>query len=81
MSNENLELNKEHANVFEENIKLTCSPVAIKLLKSEDEVPEGIERIGEKIRHCEMVRKASYGDKFYSTIDEHLCQGGAELSV
>lgn len=77
MSNENLELNKEYANVFEENIKLTCSPVAIKLLKSEDEVPEGIERIGEKIRHCEMVRKASYGDTFYSTIDEHLCQGGA----
>ena len=24
-----------------------------------------------------MVRKASYGDTFYSTIDEHLCQGGA----
>ena len=49
----------------------------MKLIKSEEDLPEGYELIGEKIRHCEMVRKASLGDKFYSTIDEQMCLGGA----
>ena len=33
--------------------------------------------IDEKIRHCEMVRKASLGNKFYSTLEEQMCLGGA----
>lgn len=77
MSNEILDVNKEYADVIEENVKLTCSPVAVKLIKSEDEVPEGIDLIDEKIRHCEMIRRASYGEKFYSTLAEQKCQGGA----
>lgn len=77
MSDNYLEINKEYAKVFEDNVKLLSSPVAVKLVKSQDEIPEGIELVDEKVRHCEMVRKASLGNKFYSTIDEQTCLGGA----
>ena len=73
----NLETNKKYCEVIESKIKLDAKPVAMKLLTSEDDIPDGIELINEKIRHCEMVRKASLGSKFYSTIEEQLCLGGA----
>lgn len=72
-----LEKNQKYAEVIGSKVKLTCKPVAMKLLKSEDDIPEGLELIGEKVRHCEMVRKASLGEKFYSTAEEQMCLGGA----
>lgn len=72
-----LKTNKENAEVFENNVKLLSKPVAIKFFDNEDEIPEDIELIDEKLRHCEMVKKASFGDKFYSTLNEQTCQGGA----
>lgn len=77
VDNNILKENQEYAKVLDETVKLTSFPVAIKLIYSKDEVPDEINLIDEKIRHCEMVRKASYGDKFYSTLNEQLCQGGA----
>lgn len=74
MSSEILKANKDNAEVFKKHVKLTCSPVAIKFI---DEIPENIPLIDEDMRHCEMVRKASYGDKFYSTLEQQTCQGGA----
>ena len=69
--------NKKYCEVFESKLKLDSKPVAIKLIKTEADLPEGYDLIDEKIRHCEMVRKASLGFKFYSTINEQLCLGGA----
>lgn len=66
--------NKDNAEIFKKHVKLTSSPVAIKFI---DDIPEDIPLVEEKMRHCEMVRKASYGDKFYSTLEEQTCQGGA----
>lgn len=72
-----LKTNKENAEVFKNHIKLLSKPVAIKFFDNDDEIPEGIELIDGKLRHCEMVRKASLGDKFYATLNEQTCQGGA----
>ncbi|MBQ8017250.1 MAG: DUF169 domain-containing protein [Methanobrevibacter sp.] len=69
--------NQRYSEVIEEKINLDSKPVAIKLIDSEDEIPEDVKLIDEKIRHCEMVRKASLGEKFYSTLKEQLCLGGA----
>ena len=77
MTDNNLEKNKKYCEIIESKIKLDAKPVAIKLIKTEADLPENYNLIDEKIRHCEMVRKASLGDKFYSTIDEQLCLGGA----
>lgn len=72
-----LKTNQEYCKIFEENIKITSKPVAIKFFDNEDEIPKDIELIKETIRHCEMVRKASFGEKFYSTLEQQQCQGGA----
>lgn len=73
----NLEKNQKYCEVIESKIKLDAKPVAMKLIKTEDDLLEGYELIDEKIRHCEMVRKASLGAKFYSTLEEQMCLGGA----
>ncbi|MBR0271738.1 MAG: DUF169 domain-containing protein [Methanobrevibacter sp.] len=73
----NLEKNQKYCEVIASNVKLTCKPVAMKLIESEEDIPEGYELISEKVRHCEMVRKASLGEKFYSTVEEQMCLGGA----
>ena len=76
MSSE-LEKNQKYCEVIGSKVKLITKPVAMKLIKSEDEIPEGFNLIDEKVRHCEMVRKASLGEKFYSTAEEQMCLGGA----
>ena len=68
MSSE-LEKNQKYCDVIGSKVKLITKPVAMKLIKSEDEIPEGFNLIDEKVRHCEMVRKASLGEKFYSTAE------------
>ena len=77
MADSNLEKNKKYCEVIESKISLDAKPVAMKLIKTEDDLLEGYDLIDEKIRHCEMVRKASLGNKFYSTLEEQLCLGGA----
>lgn len=47
----NLDTNKKYCEVIESKIDLDAKPVAIKLIKSEEDLPEGIELIDEKIRH------------------------------
>ena len=73
----NLEKNQKYCEAIESKIKLDAKPVAMKLIKNEEDLPEGYDLIDEKIRHCEMVRKASLGSKFYSTLEQQMCLGGA----
>ena len=56
----NLETNKKNCEIIESKIKLDAKPVAMKLIKTEDDLIEGYDLIDEKIRHCEMVRKGTY---------------------
>jgi uncharacterized protein (DUF169 family) len=60
-----------------ENLGLKRSPVAIKFILNEKDVPEGIPKSDETLRHCELVFKASKGDVFYATATEQQCKGGA----
>lgn len=62
---------------LKEKLDLYKQPVAIKFVLREEDVPEGIKKIDENIRHCEMVQKASLGETFYSTNEEQMCKGGA----
>lgn len=62
---------------IKDKLGLEKSPVAVKLVLKEEDIPEGIPKIGENIRHCEMVQKAAQGDIFYATAEEQMCKGGA----
>lgn len=62
---------------IKDKLGLEKSPVAIKLVINESDIPEGIPKIEESIRHCAMVQKAAQGATFYSTVEEQSCKGGA----
>lgn len=58
-------------------LNLTGSPVAVKLAKSAEEIPEGVPEIEEVTRHCRMISLAREGKIFYATDAKHQCGGGA----
>lgn len=61
-----------------ELLGMNGSPVAVKLVKSAEDIPEGYKKVNEKKRHCEFVQDARLkGNKGYATSEEHLCKGGA----
>jgi uncharacterized protein (DUF169 family) len=63
---------------LDELLNLKGSPVAVKLVKNPEEIPENYEKMGEKKRHCEFVQDARLKNiTGYATSEEHLCKGGA----
>jgi uncharacterized protein (DUF169 family) len=58
---------------------LKGSPVAVKLIRTESQVPKGLNHLNEVMRHCEMVQKARGGSRFYATVEQHACKGGAGM--
>jgi uncharacterized protein (DUF169 family) len=68
----------EIAEILKTFLGLDGSPVAVKLAKSKDAIPEGIAEIDEPARHCFMVSLArKEGKIFYATVDKHQCMGGS----
>lgn len=71
-------MDEEKVKELKELLGLKGSPVAVKLVKSPDGIPEGYHKMSEKKRHCEFVQDARLnGTKGYATSEEHLCKGGA----
>lgn len=76
-NNCDIENNVYFAKNLKKELDLKDSPVAIKFILKKEDIPENIIKIDTKLRHCEMVKKASEGEIFYATSDEHLCKGGS----
>ncbi|MEA4957151.1 hypothetical protein SDC9_45155 [bioreactor metagenome] len=72
-----LENNQYLSSRIKKDLDLKSHPVAIKFILHEEDIPEDIDKIQDKMRHCEMVQKASRGDSFYSTSEEQMCKGGS----
>ena len=69
---------EEISETLKQYLGLEGSPVAIKLAKSEEAIPDGITEIDEVIRHCMMVSIArKEGRIFYATAEKHQCMGGS----
>jgi uncharacterized protein (DUF169 family) len=51
-------------------------PVGIKFLADQ---PEGLERLGEKMALCEMLKKAQGGEAFFADQDSHTCEAGLHV--
>ena len=62
---------------LKDNLGLKKSPVAVKFILRKEDLPEGVPKISENVRHCQMVQKASQGESFYATAEEQMCKGGA----
>jgi len=72
-----IENNQYFSEKLIEKLDLKSSPVAIKLIINEEDIPEGIEKTNKKERHCQMVKDASKGEMFYSLSEEQTCKGGS----
>ncbi|CVK33658.1 conserved protein of unknown function [Methanoculleus bourgensis] len=67
----------EIAETLKKTLNLRGSPVAVKLAKSPEAIPEGVGPIDDTVRHCQMVSRARLnGEIFYATADKHVCMGG-----
>ena len=62
----NLETNKKYCEVIESKIKLDAKPVAMKLIKTQEELPEGYDLIDEK---CKSSRETSL---VYTKLEEAI---------
>ena len=59
-------------------LKLETSPVAVKLIPKGGEIPEGIKKVDEAMRHCQLVdRVRRTGEEFYTLGEDQMCKGGA----
>ncbi|WP_214021642.1 DUF169 domain-containing protein [Methanoculleus sp.] len=67
----------EIAETLKKALDLRGSPVAVKLAKSPEGIPEGVGPIEETVRHCQMISRARLnGEIFYATGEKHVCMGG-----
>ncbi len=67
----------EIAETLKTALDLRGSPVAVKLAKTPDGIPEGVGPIEETVRHCQMISRARLnGEIFYATAEKHVCMGG-----
>ena len=69
--------NARYSEIIKEKLSLSREPVAVKFVKCEEDVPQGIEKASENARHCEFVTKAAAGETFYASASEQKCKGGS----
>ena len=69
--------NSRYSEIINEKLGLEREPVAVKFVKTEEDIPQGIEKVAKKARHCEFVTQAAAGDIFYASAEEQACTGGS----
>lgn len=72
-----LDQNKEYAQVMKDVMKLRYEPVAIKLVREDEEFPEGYEEPAEQQSHCQSIFRAKDGKAFKMPLACHNCMVGA----
>jgi uncharacterized protein (DUF169 family) len=64
--------------VMREFLNLEGSPVGVKVLRTLDDLPSGVEEIDAPRRHCEMIQKARLERSvFYAPLSKQQCKVGA----
>ena len=59
-------------------LTLNGKPIAVSLLTREDDIPEGMEKVNDPLRYCQMLQDARFNDAVtLATEPEHSCKGGA----
>jgi Uncharacterized protein conserved in archaea len=69
-----------NAEISEKLVKmldLRYEPVAVKIVKKGDKIPEGFEEPESNIRHCQSIMRARRGESFVIPAGKHACVVGA----
>ena len=61
-----------------ELLNLEMSPVGVALIQKNEEIPAGVKKIEEGMKHCQMVdRVRSRKEEFLAYLSDQTCKGGA----
>jgi len=69
--------NKEYAEVMKDVMKLRYEPVAVKLVRADEDFPEGYENPEGQMSHCQSVFRAKNGECIRMPLECHNCMVGA----
>lgn len=75
---ENLQY-KEMAKIFKETLSLRWDPVAVKLMRPEEERPPGLIEPPVPLRHCQSIITARRGNSLYMPPRSHACPDGSGI--
>ena len=73
------EVNGEAAKAFREILELRHEPVAVKLVRENENFPEGYGIPDKQLSYCQSVMQARHGSKFMMPLDAHMCNVGASV--
>jgi uncharacterized protein (DUF169 family)/Pyruvate/2-oxoacid:ferredoxin oxidoreductase delta subunit len=71
--------NKEIAESLKNLLTLRWSPVAVKLLKPGEDIPENVVEPSAPLRHCQAITIARRGTSLYMPPSKHACPDGAAI--
>ena len=71
--------NKELAEAFKNMLTLRWSPVAVKLLKPDEPIPDNISEPSVPLRHCQAITVARRGNSLYMPPSKHACPDGSAI--
>lgn len=71
--------NKMLAEAMRKALTLRWSPVAVRLMRPGEEVPEGVAEPADRIRHCQSITAARRGNCLYLPPRKHACPDGAGI--
>ncbi|MCL2143715.1 MAG: DUF169 domain-containing protein [Methanomassiliicoccaceae archaeon] len=74
-----LEKNEEMSKTFKEILELRYEPVAVKLVKENEEFPQGYPVPEKQLSYCQSVMQARHGNRFMMPLDAHMCNVGAAV--
>lgn len=71
--------NKMLADAMRKALTLRWSPVAVRLMRSGEEIPAGVAEPADRIRHCQSITAARRGNCLYIPPRKHACPDGAGI--
>jgi uncharacterized protein (DUF169 family) len=71
--------NEDASKTFKEILGLRSEPVAVKLVREDEEFPSGYPVPEKQLSYCQSVMQARNGGKFMMPPDSHMCNVGASF--
>lgn len=73
------EINADYAKSLKTILKLRWSPVALKMVRPEEDIPPGVYAPSSTIRHCQSLIAARRGHSLYIPAKYHACPDGSAI--
>ncbi|MDR0198347.1 MAG: DUF169 domain-containing protein [Methanomassiliicoccaceae archaeon] len=74
-----LKKNEEASKMLKTVLELRYEPVAVKLVRENEEYPKGYPVPEKQLSYCQSVMQARHGNKFMMPLDSHMCNVGASF--